>query len=93
MGRQRYSQEYKEQALNAIRKGGRSLKDIAKALGVNYWTIREWNRELAATPEEDKRVKAGEREELRRLRRENEDVRMEIAILKKYAAILSKDQP
>lgn len=92
MGKQKYSKEFKEQALNLIRQGDRSLKEISKALGISYWTLREWNQELNSTPEGSTKVKVSEKEELRQLRRENQDLRMENAILKKFAAILSKDQ-
>lgn len=93
MGKKRYSKEYREQALGLIRKGDRTLKEIARSLGVNYWTIREWKQQMQQTPEkEGSRPTRSEKEELKRLRRENDDLRMENAILKKYAAILSKEQ-
>lgn len=89
----KYSGEFKEQALALIRKGDRTLKEISKTLGINYWTLREWKKEqLHPSSGEGSKVKISEKEELRRLRSENQDLRMENAILKKYAAILSKDQ-
>ena len=92
MGKQRYSKEFKEQAMSLIRQGDRSLKEISKTLGINYWTVREWNQqEQQSAPAGEMKAK-NEKEELRKLRRENQDLRMENAILKKFAAILSKDQ-
>lgn len=93
MSKKRYSKEYQEQAVQMIRKGDRTLKEISRILGINYWTLRDWNQAMKQTPEkEEKRFSKSDKEELKRLRRENEDLRMENAILKKYAAILSKEQ-
>lgn len=94
MGKQqKYSAEFKEQAISLIQKGDRTLKEISKTLGINYWTLREWKKEQLNPPsDEGTRMKSSEKEELRRLRSEIQDLRMENAILKKFAAILSKDQ-
>jgi len=88
----KYSGEFKEQALALMKKGDRTLKEISKTLGINYWTLREWKKEQLNPSSGEAKVKISEKEELRRLRSENQDLRMENAILKKYAAILSKDQ-
>lgn len=91
MGKQKYSKEFREQAISLIRQGEQSLKEISRTLGVSYWTIREWKeQDLPAFHAETK--PRNEKEELRRMRREIQDLRMENAILKKFAAILSKDQ-
>jgi transposase len=37
-----YSDDFKADALNLIRRGDRSLKQVAQDLGVNHWTLRYW---------------------------------------------------
>lgn len=95
MGRKRrYSEEFMEQAVTLALKGERALTEIAESLGISVWTLRDWRKKHLERQSLDKRRRGKETrdEELERLRKENADLKMDNAILKKYAAMMSKDQ-
>lgn len=90
----KYPPEFREEAVKAALSGERSLKDVAKSLGVSYWTLRDWKKEYLANQdglENRKPGKLSAEAELELLRKENAELRMDNAILKKFAAMLSRD--
>ncbi len=96
MGRTRrsFSKEFKIEAVRLITEGGASVSQVARDLGIRDTIVGRWKKDLvegreAAFPGKG-HVKP-EDAEVRRLRRENERLRMERDILKKAAAIFSKD--
>ena len=66
---------------------------IAEGLGISYWTLRQWRKEYIKNhrdqPEPRRRGTDGE--EIKRLKEEIANLKMDNAILKKYAAMLSRD--
>lgn len=93
MKKPKYSKEFREQAIAMMELGDKTLKEISDSLGIGYWTIREWNQErMKNTSNDSPKPKVSEKEELRKLRIELQDLKMENAILKKYAAILAKEK-
>ncbi len=86
-----YPPEFKIEAVHLVQQGERSLPRIAGDLGVCEQTLRNWVKRA----EIDIGVRAGltteEREELRRLRRENRILREERDILKKATAFFAKE--
>ena len=94
--RNRYSNEFKEQAVKRTLSGSFTIKEVSESLGINYYVLRGWRKEYMEqigkdhNLETDKKIK--ESEELRKLRKENQKLKEENLILKKFAAILSKDQ-
>jgi transposase len=70
------------------------MAEIARELGVHEKTLRNWvaderrRRTQAADPEA---VNESEREELRRLRKENHELKVEREILRKAAAYFAKE--
>jgi transposase-like protein len=71
------------------------MKEIAEDLGINYWILSDWKKKyekLGATAFIDTPPLPQEQEELRRLKKELETVKMERDILKKAMAIFSKDE-
>jgi transposase len=96
MGRTRrsFSKEFKVDAVRLLTARGCSVAQVARDLGIRDTLLGRWKQELARSP---KTAFPGqghgtpEEEELRRLRRENERLRMERDILKKAAALFSKD--
>ena len=94
MKRRSYSREFKVQAVKMITEQGLSIREVARDLGVSETVIRNWKRKLA---EEGDRAFPGngrltaDQEELRRLRDENRQLRMERDILKKATAFFAKD--
>ena len=96
MGRTRrsFSKEFKVEAVRLLMANGCSVAQVARDLSIRDTMLGRWKQELAKSP---KTAFPGqghgtpEEEELRRLRRENERLRMERDILKKAAALFSKD--
>ena len=90
--RRRFSREFKFEAVSMVVDQGRDLYDVARELEIRPDMLQKWKRKF----EEDGthafpgsgRLKPDD-EELRRLRRENERLRMERDILKKAVAICS----
>lgn len=96
MGRTRRSltKEFKLEAVRLITEGGQSIAHVARDLGIRDTILGRWKKEseqnqAAAFP--GKGHGKPEEVELRHLRRENERLWMERDILKKAAAIFSKD--
>ncbi|EMF80501.1 transposase [Leptospira weilii serovar Topaz str. LT2116] len=91
----KYSPEFQEQAVKRTLSGSFTIKEVADSLGVSYFILRQWRAEHlkkkeAELPLTDKQLK--ESEELKRLRKENVRLKDENAILKKFAAMLSREQ-
>ncbi len=95
--RNRYDGEFK---LNSVKlvlnsKGERTMKAIAEDLGINYWVLVQWKKEYEEFGESaflGKKPLSEEQDELRRLKKELETVKMERDILKKAMAIFSKNE-
>ena len=86
----RFSEEFRREAVRLAREPNRSLVALGEELGVSVQTLRNW---LKATPKDKSttgRVISLE-EEVRQLKRENEQLREERAILKKATAFFAKD--
>jgi transposase len=95
MKRNKYSQEFKEQAVKRTLSGSYTIKEVSESLGVNYHVLRGWRAEYMSNqenkkPATDKQLK--ESEELKQLRIENMRLKEDNAILKKFAAMLSREQ-
>jgi transposase len=78
-----YPEEFRREAVALIRSGQRSLAEASKSLGVSQQTLRSWLRREDVDAGRAEVVTSEEREELRRLRRENRVLREEREILKK----------
>lgn len=93
MGRHRrirYSPEFKAEAVRIVRTTDTPLKEIARNLGVTAASLREWVQAGRPAPAEP--LVEDERSELQRLRRENQQLRMERDILKKATAFFARNQ-
>ncbi len=91
--RRAFSSEYKAEVVKLIRDSGKSIGQISQELDLTESAVRNWVRQ-AETDEgrgSDGALSSGEREELRRLRRENTRLRMERDILKKATAFFAKE--
>jgi transposase len=86
-----YPEEFRREAVGLIRSGQRSLAEASQSLGVSQQTLRNWLRQEAVDGGQVEGVSSAEREELRRLRRENRILREEREILKKAAAFFAKE--
>lgn len=86
-----YSPEFRLEAVRLLRSSGRSVAQLAKELGVSQQTLRNWSVQLAVDQGKAEGLTSPEREELRRLRRENRILTEEREILKKAAAFFAKE--
>ena len=83
-----YPPEYRRQALELLRSGS-PLKEVAADLGVSEQTLRNWRRQGDIDAGRVEGLTTDEREELRRLRRENRRLQEEREILRKAAAFFA----
>ena len=92
--RRQYTKEFKIEAVRLIVEEGRPNSDVARELGIGENLLHRWKKkseEGKIDPFPGKGRLSPEDEELRRLRRENERLRMERDILKKAVAIFSEE--
>ena len=89
--RQPYPREFKAQIVALVR-SGRSPEDLAREFEPSAQAIRNW---AAQADRDDGRrgdgLNSAEREELRRLRKENRELRVEREILGKAAAWFARE--
>ncbi len=85
-----YSKEYKEEAVALVRDQGYSVPEAAKSLGIASNILYRWRDKIEAQLD-GKSLSVDEREELKRLRKENRNLRMEKEILKKASAFFAKE--
>jgi transposase len=86
--RRRFSDEFKAETVKLVKQSDRSLADIAMELGINAKSVGEWVRKA---DENGQSIEEDERIELRRLRREVQELRMEREILKKATAFFARE--
>jgi transposase len=88
--RRNYTEDFKRDAVALVTEQGYKLSEAARSLGVGDNLIGRWKREVE---EEATGAKLGsdEREELKRLRKENRLLRMEKEILKKASQYFAKE--
>jgi len=89
--RRKYSQEYKQEAVQLVQQSNIPLAQVAKNLGINPNNLRRWGEEISAggktafpgngTPRD---------QELARLKRELQQVKQERDFLKEAAAYFAK---
>jgi transposase len=92
--RNKYTKEYKIEAVRLIVEEGRAISEVARELGVAQSLLHRWKKkseEVKIDPFPGKGRLSPEDEELRQLRRENSRLRMERDILKKAVPIFSKE--
>ena len=86
-----YPEEFRREAVELVR-GGRSVPDVAEALGMTAQSLRNWVRQDEADRgERSDQLTSAEREELRRLRRENVRLKQERDILKRATALFARE--
>jgi transposase len=88
----RYPEEFKAEAVQLARSfPEKSIRHLAHELGIADQTLRNWVKQAQIDRGEREGLSTEEREELRRLRRENRILREEREILKKAAAFFAKE--
>ena|SRR6185436_13904351 len=91
-GPQRYSEDFRREAVRLVRETDRPLKTIVAELGVSITTLRNWLR----TAVNEKPTAAGRvlslEEQVRQLKKQNERLREEREILKKATAFFARER-
>lgn len=88
----RYPEEFKAEAVQLVRSfPEKSIRQLAYELGISDQTLRNWVKQAQIDRGEREGLSTKEREELRRLRRENKILREEREILKKATAFFAKE--
>ena len=86
-----YPEEFRREAVQMLR-AGRTPRELAESLGVSEQTLRNWRRQdQRDRHERDDGLTSDEREELRRLRRENARLKQERDLLKRAAALFAAE--
>ena len=86
-----YPEEFRREAVRMLR-AGRTPRELAESLGVSEQTLRNWRRQdQRDRHERDDGLTTDEREELRRLRRENARLKQERDLLKRAAAFFAAE--
>ena len=88
--RRSFTPEFKQEAVDLCRRSGKSACQVARELGISQPTFNRWMQQAATAPLGAKSFLATE--ELKVVRRELEQVRMERDILKKPSPSLPRSR-
>ena len=86
--RRRFSDEFKSETVKLVMQSNRSMADVAMELGINAKSIGEW---VKRAEESGQAIEDDERAELRRVRKEMHELRMEKEILRKATAFFARE--
>jgi transposase len=86
--RRRFTNEFKAETVKLVKQSDRTMADIAMELGISAKSVGEWVRNAADSNES---IGEDERAELKRLRKENSELRMEKEILRKATVFFAKE--
>ena len=92
--RRRFTQEFKDDAVNLVIEQGYSCAEVARRLGINENNVNRWvrlYRDKNQAPSPDGLSREQLESELKRLRKENKRLEMEREILKKAAAFFANE--
>ncbi|HKI39857.1 MAG TPA: transposase [Mycobacterium sp.] len=85
--RRKFDQEFREGAVRIVRETGKPIAQIARDLGVHPGTLGNWVAKDRAEHEDTQGLSTGDAAELKRLRAENAQLRMERDVLKRSVVL------
>ncbi len=92
MGQQRYTPEFKDEAVRQVMERGHPVVEVAGRLGVSTHSLYKWVRAIRPTKDEERSTELLEtRKEVLKLRAEFRHVQEERDILKKAAAYFARE--
>jgi transposase-like protein len=90
---QKFTPEFREEVAKLVVDGQRSISQVAREYGLSDTTVGNWVRKYRAEHAQDEPpLELSERARLRELERENREMAMELAFLKKAAAYFAREQ-
>ena len=95
MGRpSKYPPEFRREAIELVKTSDRPRVEVARSLGISDSTLANWmadDRDAQARAYDPSALSETERDELRRLRKENVELRTDREILRKAAAYFARE--
>ena len=89
--RKKYDREFREGAVRIVEETGKPIAQIARDLGVNEGTLGNWVQRAREAREGRGELSRDDYEELKRLRAENAELRMERDVLKRSVVLWVKE--
>jgi transposase len=94
--RRTFTKQFKEEAVRLLEADARSIEEVAREIGIPESALYRWRVELRGAPPpvdvtDNAALSPTEKAELKRLRKENQRLRMERDILKKAAAFFARE--
>ena len=87
-----YPPEFKAEAVKLARSSEKPLSELARDLGVSTGTLRNWLKQQHIDATKRDGLTTDEREELRRLRKENKVLKEEREVLRKALRLFSPER-
>jgi transposase len=89
--RKKYDREFRDGAVRIVEETGKPIAQVARDLGVNEGTLGNWVNRAREAAEGTNGLSKDDREELKRLRDENAELRMERDVLKRSVVVWVKE--
>jgi transposase len=89
--RAKYDREFREGAVRIVNETGRPIAQVARELGVNEGTLGNWVARDREKRQNTDGLSTGDVEELKRLRAEVAELRMERDVLKRSVVLWVKE--
>jgi transposase len=89
--RRSFTPEFKADIVDRCRQGDRTIGQVARDFDLTETAVREWVKQAEVDAGERDGLSSAERKELAELRRENRQLREDVAILKRATAFFAKE--
>ena len=89
--RKKYDREFREGAVRIVEETGKPIAQVARNLGVVEGTLGNWVKQAREAREGRDGMSKDDHEELKRLRAENAELRMERYVLKRSVVLWVKE--